>query len=366
MQAHRIFNLITHHIVSALLILLAGCAVHKQSVTTRLQISADQLFTQRQYQPAFDAYQKLAQQGDKFAQYRLALMFDNGWGTEPSLLQAYAWVSVAAEFQTFFLLRYWQELEQRISAEDQPRADALALDLYRQYSATALARDLRRVESVNMTLGEYAWQKFYARNYKPAFRIYSRLAKAGDKYSQYLLATMYEQGLGTRPDLAKAYAWAILAAETGSPLLSRYLDHLSLLIDDQDKLAARNYLQEELNDSSLLTLAQQRLRKLKRIRLRCKRSASICGDFIQELCQDNPECMQKTFVDFDGDQVIHAKPGVNIYAQYEKLQLVLNRFIDDYLGRSGEVILGEFKVLEDEADTTAEQQQPKPQEYDDN
>ncbi len=339
-----------------ILILLSACAAHQQSVTASLQASADQLFAQEQYQQAFSIYQKLARKGDKFAQYRLALMYDHGWGTEPSLLLAYAWISVAAEFETYFLLQYWQQLQQRIPVADKPRANALALDMYRQYSATALARDLRRVESVNMTLGEYAWQKYHAKRYKPAFQLYSRLAKAGDKYSQYLLATMYEQGLGTRQSLSKAYAWATLVAETGSPLLGRYLDHLALLIDDQDKLAARNYLHEVFDDSSLLALAQQRLRKLARIRLRCKKSASICGDFIRELCLDNPECMNGSFQDSSGNQIVFARSGVDIYAQYTKQQMVLNRFIDDYLGRSGEVILGEFKVLEEDVNNHDEKQ----------
>jgi len=52
-------------------------------------------------------------------------------------------------------------------------------------------------------------------NYKKAYRIYFKLAKVGDHYSQNKLSQMYVDGKGKDVDLNEAYAWAVLAAESG-------------------------------------------------------------------------------------------------------------------------------------------------------
>lgn len=80
-------------------------------------------------------------------------------------------------------------------------------------------------------------EKFYTENnYKKAYKMYYKLAKAGDHYSQDRVSQMYVNGEGKTADLTKAYAWSVLAAESGSRDL---LDQSAALLDKTgDKPAA--------------------------------------------------------------------------------------------------------------------------------
>jgi len=52
-------------------------------------------------------------------------------------------------------------------------------------------------------------------NFKKAYKVYFKLAKVGDHYSQNKLSQMYVDGKGKNVDLTEAYAWSVLAAESG-------------------------------------------------------------------------------------------------------------------------------------------------------
>lgn len=79
--------------------------------------------------------------------------------------------------------------------------------------------------------------EYYAElNYKKAYKGYYKLAKAGDRYSQSRVAHMYAKGEGKSVDLTEAYAWAVVAAESGK---DEYVQHSSdLLLLSEDKAAA--------------------------------------------------------------------------------------------------------------------------------
>ena len=77
------------------LISATGCANIEPTERENLQTSADNAFTAGQYQLAFDEYLKLAETGDKLAQYRVSLMYADGLGVTTSLSKAFAWASVA-------------------------------------------------------------------------------------------------------------------------------------------------------------------------------------------------------------------------------------------------------------------------------
>jgi TPR repeat protein len=80
-------------------------------------------------------------------------------------------------------------------------------------------------------------EKFYTQNdYKKAYKMYYKLAKTGDHYSQDRVSQMYVKGEGQSVDLTKAYAWSVLAAESGSRDL---LDQSAALLEkNSDKTAA--------------------------------------------------------------------------------------------------------------------------------
>lgn len=58
---------------------------------------ADTMFMQERYASAYELYLKLAQQGDKVSQYKLALMNYFGLGIEENRIEAAAWAMIAQE-----------------------------------------------------------------------------------------------------------------------------------------------------------------------------------------------------------------------------------------------------------------------------
>jgi len=81
-----------------------------------------------------------------------------------------------------------------------------------------------------------AAQYYEKNNYKKAYKIYFKLAKVGDHYSQNKISQMYVDGKGKDIDLAEAYAWAVLAAESGVEGIA--IKSEKLLQQTEDKAAA--------------------------------------------------------------------------------------------------------------------------------
>lgn len=78
-------------------------------------------------------------------------------------------------------------------------------------------------------------QYHQAQDYKKAYKIYFKLAKIGDHYSQDKISSMYLNGEGKKPDLATAYAWAVLAAEGGKEEMAIKRDELLEQASDKPK-----------------------------------------------------------------------------------------------------------------------------------
>ncbi|ACV26246.1 tetratricopeptide repeat protein [Kangiella koreensis] len=76
---------------------------------------------------------------------------------------------------------------------------------------------------------------FKNEQYQESQQLYSKLAKAGDKYAQYILSVVYLNGLTGEKDLQKAYAWARVAKENGNKELSKHFDHINSLISPEQK-----------------------------------------------------------------------------------------------------------------------------------
>ena len=80
--------------------------------------------------------------------------------------------------------------------------------------------------------------QYYQKNdFKKAYKIYFKLAKVGDHYSQNKLSQMYVDGKGKEVDLTEAYAWSVLAAESGVEGIIKKSD--KLLQQTDDKAAAQ-------------------------------------------------------------------------------------------------------------------------------
>ena len=102
--------------------------------------------------------------------------------------------------------------------------------------------------------------KYYEENnYKKAYKIYFKLAKIGDHYSQNKLSQMYVDGKGKDVDLTEAYAWSVLAAESGVKGIIAKSD--KLLQQTQDKAEAEkraSKLLKKYGKDALLAKAEKK------------------------------------------------------------------------------------------------------------
>jgi len=353
----------------------------------RTKRDADILFENQQFDVALPLYVRAAEKGDKFSQYRAALMYENGIGTQPDITVAYAWASVATEFNSYPLVIYWSQIKQQLTDDAMPEAKMLAFEYYRQYSSTALSSILNKTTTYGDTLIGYANRLYMDEKYRRAFKVYLGIAIAGDKFSQYRVSYMYRNGLGTTADSASAYAWATLAAELGAPIMVDYFNGLVNELGENEISTGKIRLREIYKKSSLLALSNKRVKTLRGALLQCRKSFSSrpCPELIQVVCQDEEDCVDETanrqvmegrnfdtrnihdtrdvkILCLDSGVCVHgrfdyahiAKPGVNIYKKYEAKVAQVNAFIDQYLETYGNVILGELELIEDESenDTT--------------
>lgn len=82
---------------------------------------------------------------------------------------------------------------------------------------------------------EWADNAYAEANYEKAFKYYHRLARFGDKFAQYRMATMHMQGLGVPVNIQEAYAWSAVAAESPREAYTEY----------------QMYIREQLNEKQL-------------------------------------------------------------------------------------------------------------------
>ena len=101
---------------------------------------AHSAFSAGHYQQAFNTYLPLARYGDKFSQYRLAVMLQDGLGVEQDLTQAVAWAYVAAEKQTQPALGLFQSIKAAMTNQQWHAAEPLAMQYLADYGISASSR----------------------------------------------------------------------------------------------------------------------------------------------------------------------------------------------------------------------------------
>jgi len=72
-----------------------------------------------------------------------------------------------------------------------------------------------------------------------AYKAYLKLGKKGDTFSAYRVSYMMLKGEGTKENLIEAFAWAVVAAESGSAELNEYRDAVGALVPVQDRKKAQ-------------------------------------------------------------------------------------------------------------------------------
>lgn len=75
--------------------------------------------------------------------------------------------------------------------------------------------------------------------FRKAHKIYYKLAKTGDHYSQDQLAHMYAEGEGKSTDIVEAYAWSVLAAQSGDEEMVQNSEQLFSQLEDKGEAEKR-------------------------------------------------------------------------------------------------------------------------------
>jgi len=96
------------------------------------------------------------------------------------------------------------------------------------HSASAIAAD-----SAEMRV--QADQLYLDQNFKKAYKLYFKLAKTGDYYSQGRVSHMYASGEGKKADLTEAYAWSVLAEEGGEAFVVESSEQLLSKTSDKER-----------------------------------------------------------------------------------------------------------------------------------
>ncbi len=178
-----------------------------------------------------------------------------------------------------------------------------------------------------------------------AWKLYQQLAAVGDKFAQFRIATMYEDGRHVSRDLVAAQSWAALAAETGRNEFRQYQSSLRTQMQ-ADELARSDQLAKDLiaeygifkQAVSALELLQNRVAECtgSRVGSRCDSviSSSTLGCSIGSDFPPDQTCLRI------GSLGLADVTG-NYPASLRRIELALNVFISEY--NPGRVRLGDFE-----------------------
>lgn len=217
-------------------------------------------------------------------------------------------------------------------------------------------------ENADQRAAARADEAYAAGSYATALKQYLRLAKKGDPFSQYRSSYMHLKGEGVEPDYPIAFAWAVLAAESGDPQLASYLGEVKALVPIDLRDEAQRQAEAYLREWGRVALAIEARRKVDRELRNC--TGSRLGTRCEEVyAMQMPKFWSVRPGDGSGDDgggaarsgtVSSAMAGaggeVRDAAHYEELRAYsaeLDRFIEQ---NAGNVELGEFKVIEEESE----------------
>jgi len=113
--------------------LIGGGSMNAVQALQQAQLRADDAYNNKDYKVAYRRYLKLAEIGDKFAQFRLAVMHEDGHHVEQNMVQAYAWSYLAAENQRREFVDYHQSIKARLNSDSLDAARKRASDLIADY-----------------------------------------------------------------------------------------------------------------------------------------------------------------------------------------------------------------------------------------
>lgn len=157
---------------------------------------------------SLEKIQKLAQQGDPIAQFKLGVAYEEGKGVPHDCKQAFSWYRQAADQDHQGAQNTLAVLYER-GCETEPNYPE-ALNWY-QKSAT-----LGNAEAAGNVGRLYFYGSGVHKDDQKAFQWFLKAATAGHAPSANLLGYLYEHGSGTAKNHQEAYKWYLQAAESGN------------------------------------------------------------------------------------------------------------------------------------------------------
>lgn len=111
---------------------------------------------------------------------------------------------------------------------------------------------------------EQADRLYEQEKYEAAYKRYVQLARKGDPFAQYTASYMHLEGQGVGQDIAQAYAWAALAAESQNPQLTAHFEAVKARVPEYGLAAAQALAEQYRREWGQLALAVEARKKLKR------------------------------------------------------------------------------------------------------
>lgn len=189
---------------------------------------------------------------------------------------------------------------------------------------------------------------FNHRDYERAYKSYRRLAGHGDKFAQFRLAVMHDDGLGVAVNIPQAYAWAAVAAEGNRTEFVAYRDELYAQLDDSQWAQAETLANQRVAEVGNFQIALNTKRRMRREKIKCAGKGLmlfgrgcgvvVCNGFRNAI--PSHRCLAVGALGL---------PGLDNIPDVGKFLAAIDSQIEQY--NPGYVEFGELELLEDELDT---------------
>ncbi|CAI2164730.1 15562_t:CDS:2 [Funneliformis geosporum] len=151
-----------------------------------------------------------SESGNKYAQYKLGLYYQNGWEIEKDETEAFKWFEKAAKQDHSDAQNYLGFFcEKGIGKQKNLKASF--------YWYLKSAKNGNKFAQHNLSLYFKTIEEIEEDKIK-SFELYSILAQLDDNDAQTFLGFLYKNGLGTQKDLKKSFYWYQKSAENGNEL----------------------------------------------------------------------------------------------------------------------------------------------------
>jgi len=186
-------------------------------------------------------------------------------------------------------------------------------------------------------------------DYKLAYRRYQKLAEIGDKFAQFRLAAMFEEGQFVDQDMIEAYAWSYLSAESGRAEYANYHSNIKSHLSSDQLTPARQRAGDLITKFGLYRQAAEAEDLLVKTLRSCtgSRVGNTCDavevtDFTCNIQSDrmpSPSCLRI------GTMGLQAIVG-SFPLQIRHVRQNLRNFMDQY--NPGRVELGDFELIDED------------------